>query len=263
MVTGSFRKATRKVERDLSSIIDLPPVALTESVKSSFEEIYAPPETAVGLIGFKITQYGLRYEVFFKDTANNDRYSFKVVCPSAQSYLHKDKTIGIAEKAHALMLIKASMTEERRENLRHQLYELEKACFNPLSGEVTTGLTGIRKFPNSKIIVEHVGLKFPADIDYETRPSLHILMLEWVEGMNNVRIDNTGVWPSFTIGHINNPDGRRMYMTRSQAKSAIEYAKDYAQVFSHGLLQLGTLDRFWVRSEEVAEWMSVVPEPVP
>jgi hypothetical protein len=263
MVTGSFRKATRQVERDLSSIICLPPIGLTESVKSSFEEVYAPPETAIGLIGFKITQYGLRYEVFYKDMVGNDVCRFKVVYPSAQPYLHTDKTIGIAEKAHALMLIKASMTEERRENLKYQLNELEKACFDHLSGQVDRGLTGIRKVPNSKIIVEHIGLKFPADIDYETRPSLHVLMLEWVEGMNNMRIDNIGIKPSFTIGHINNPDGKRMYMTRSQAKSAIEYAKNYAQVFSHGLLQLGTLDRFWIRSEEVAEWMSVVPQPVP
>jgi hypothetical protein len=263
MVTNSFRKTSRPIEKDLSSIIGLPPISLTEAVKSSFEEIHAPAETAVGLIGFKITQYGLRYEVFFKDTANNDVCRFKVVRPSAQPYLHTDKTFGIAEKAHALMLMRASMSDARRENLRYQLHELEKACFDPLSGEVTTGLTGIRKMPNGKIIVEHVGLKFPADIDYETRPSLHILMLEWVEGMNNLRIDNTGVWPSFTIGHTNNPDGKRMYMTRSQAKTAAEYAKNYAQVFSHGLLQLGILDQFWIRSEAVAEWMSVIPQPAP
>jgi hypothetical protein len=262
MVKSIFKSYAERDSRDLSSIENRMPVGLTPDVIQSYREIYAPTDTAIGLRGFRFKQYGLQYEVFYKDEEGRDNPHFIVTCPTSQPYLHLEQNMGIAEKAHAFLAIKTLMGEALREHLKAPLFEIERACFNPDSGSVVRGITGIRRMAGNKKIVEHLGLGFPSDSEYEQEPYLKIMRLEWIHGTHHMVIDNSGEILVFTKGSERNPDGKRHYMARGEAIKALAYAHNYASSHNSDLAYLGHLTGFWNAAELAAVWSPDAPQPV-
>lgn len=262
MVTGIFGRYAKRDDRDLSSIEHRMPIGITPEVIQSYREIYAPAGTSIGLRGFSFKQYGLKYEVFYKDEQGNDLPHFIVTRHTAQPFLHREQTMCIAEKAHAFLVVKELMGEALRESLKNYLFQVEKACFKPDSGRVALGVTGIRRMAGSMDIVEHLGLGFPDDSEYEQEPCLKIMMLEWIHGTHHMAIDNSGDSPVFTKGSERNPDGKRYYMAQGEALKALEYALKYASNHNTDLHHLGYFTGFWTDAEEATTYLSSHPKPV-
>jgi|GEM_PF-5214387 len=261
MVSSVFKGRAQVL--DLGNIVNRDPIGLTPQVKSSFKILFAPPNTGVGIKGFEITQYNLRYQMFYHDDSGNDVAQFNIIVSGAQPYLHREKGIGIAQKAHILILMTGAMEENTRGQLKSSLYRLEQACFDYKSGATLNESVGFQKQVDGSKVISHIGLRFPSDIDWNLKPEPHIYYLEWAKGLEHFIIDNSGIQPCFIKKNINTPHFRGMLMTRDEAKFSVNHIRDFASKFDSSLNILGNLTGFWTKAESVAEWQSVIAHPAP
>lgn len=228
MATKPFGRAAKPAP-DLTSIMGREICGLNARVRSTYTEI-RHLDSNIGLLGFQITQYGVRYEVRYKNEEGIDKLSFSVTVPPNQNYLRQPYYINqkdsmrIAEKAHALMLVQEVMGDTKKW-IQKPLYNLQKACFDENSGSVEQGNVGARNFPRGDKVIGHVGITFPDDAKYERELDIDITAFEWVKGRNYYLIDCSQTPPQFIVSKAENPNKNRMNMSLSGARAAFMHAE--------------------------------------
>ncbi len=255
-----LQAGAKPVVRDVSAIMNRPAPHLDNQVRQTLQSITCQSDPSVGIIGWEIRQNGLRYGVCIKDDLNNDVFNIGVETPHEQPFLRRATTMSIAEKAHAVALVRQTLMErepDRFRFLRWNFEQLEKACSNPATGVVVTSAPAQRLLANAKLY-SHFGLSFPDDANYADKPESVLLALEWSQGQKYTLIDCTRVFPLFLVGNANNPAGPLECMERSEAQMTLILAKDLAR--SAGEPRLHAI---WSRLEASVERHGSSRRPAP
>lgn len=259
----NFKKAAQKIDVDLDALMARPAVGMTQSVRNSFEVHMGDAAQSIGTIGFSFRQNGVHYGCCFKDNNGNDIYDFGVEVPKGRPYLHRLDHMCITEKLHILNVARDLMDPHLKSQLLYPLHQMGLACFNPSIGHVVSSPSFSQTSFVLNNIVGHVGLDFPEDDLFEERPEVTVLALEYTKSKNRVLIDCSEIIPRFLVTEAQNPWGRQMNMSCSEAEKAVEHCRAKTTQYDRELAFLCSSLRLWDRLESLATWLPDYRTPAP
>lgn len=240
---------------NIEKLLDRTPAGLSFSVIASFEAHRSETNPEYGVVGWSFSQNGLNYACCIRDDSYQDVYNFAVEVPQGQPYLHRAKSMSVAEKIHTLSTVQKLMGPDGVAGLRSPLYELEKACFQPTTGLVVPSATlSYRLLADRKVIV-HAGLNFPENDHYASLPEPTVLALEWVQGRKRHLIDCSRHIPLFLTGVAHDQMQDMMFMTRTEALKATKFAKASLRDENPEMSRLCEFLALWRRLDNAADFL--------